>query len=156
MKKKLLILPIVLVLGLSACSPKLIPTERKVQAYYFDFSDYYKEGFFISPDPYQKDFESCGTLLIKVIPAKTLKKASREFDAINGLYSEPEELVVEEISAEELLNIAVKEAKSKGADAIVNFKCTEVYHNYYNPETKFSSSKITHYEVSGFAIKRKN
>lgn len=156
MKKSILILPIVLVLGLSACSPRLIPTERKVQAYYFDFSDYYKEGFLISPDPYTKDFESCGTLLIKVIPAKTLKKASREFDAINGLYATSEELIQEEISGNELLNYAVREAKSKGADAIVNFKCIEIYSSYYSELSKSNISYLTHYEVSGFAIKRKN
>lgn len=156
MKKSILILPIVLVLGLSACSPKLIPTERKVQAYYFDFSDYYKEGFLISPDPYTKDFESCGTLLVKVTPAKILQKATREFDAINGLYAKPEELIQEEISADELLNIAVKEAKSKGANAIVNFKCIEIYSSFYSEVSKRYISYLTHYEVSGFAINRKN
>lgn len=49
---------------------------------------------------------------------------------------------------DDVVEIAVKEAKERGANALSNFKCDIVY----NPNL----NTIIRYEISGFCIKRNN
>lgn len=157
MKKRLLILPIILMIGLSACSPRVIPASRIIQVSFFDFSKYSQEGFMISPNQYIGEFEPCGELYIKIIPGEVLKKNvkksnySQNDDLIYQSTQEsnfnPEDLIQENISPDELLKEAVSQAKKRGANAIVNFNCVEIY--------PYNSFNILYYQITGFAIKRK-
>lgn len=157
MKKRLLVLPIILMLGLSACSPKVVPAVRKTSVSFFDFSKYANEGFMISPNQYIGEFEPCGELYIKIIPGEVLKKNvkksnySKNDDLIYQSTQEsnlnPEDLIQEIISPDELLKEAVSQAKKRGANAIVNFNCVEIY--------PYNSFNTLYYQITGFAIKRK-
>lgn len=163
MKKRLLVLPIILMLGLSACSPKVVPAVRKTSVSFFDFSKYANEGFMISPNQYIGEFEPCGDLYLKIIPGEVLKTNSRKsnyspstdliYQSSKEASVDPAQLVKETIGADELLKEAVKQAKMRGANALVNFKCVEVYNHTIGQYITIST--LLYYEVSGFAIKRK-
>lgn len=100
--------------------------ERSVTVSFADFRRYAEEGFFVSPDPYSAGpFESLGELYIRVTPAvweKREKGSTTKHD--DGIYSRPEVggIVVEEIKYDELLDIAVSEAVSLGANGLVDFR----------------------------------
>ena len=89
------------------------------------------------------DYEAIGELEIYVLPAK-IEKEIKPFE-----YSNAVEYIItqEDISDQELADIAVEKARETGANALVNFKIGKfpVSHN---------SSDIF-YIVTGFCIKRK-
>lgn len=154
MKKLILIIPIFLIL-FSSCSPKLIPRKRIVLESYFDYAEYAKKDFMISPDPYIGNFDACGEIQIKVYPAKIIKKGKNVYNPSLNSYENSEYLTEENISGQELLQMIVLKAKEKGADAITNFRCVAIQENYYNSTLKMYIDYFSHYEISGFAIKRK-
>lgn len=128
---KKVLLTIFAVLILASCGVQ----QRVVSVSFVDYRKYESEGFFISPYAYTGKYESIGELNITVVPGV---ENVREQDML-GVYSQVE-TYKEEISREELTDIAVSNAKEKGADAIVNFS------------VKFNGYL---YEVSGYCIKRK-
>lgn len=157
MKKVIYIIPIFLLLCVS-CTPKLIPSKRIVNTFYFDYSDYSKEGFLISPDNYVGEFESCGELLVTVIPAKQLTKTTPNSTLNSNLYEYAQNmpvLVNEQLTSKDLLKIIVDKAKERGGNALVNFKCIPTTNSYYDPVLKRFITDFSHYELSGFVIKRK-
>lgn len=147
------------------CSTKLIPTERKVYTYVFDFRDYNKEGFFISTTPYIGLYDPLGEINIHVYPAKEVVEKGGVFTEIEigVLFGKPqkqdvyepktEKLITEIISTDELLRIIVDEAKKLGADGLVNASIKDESYSYFvdgNIRTEF-----LYYKLSGLAIKRK-
>ncbi len=107
-----------------------------------------KQGFLISPSPYTYDFESVGEINIIVTPA--LKQGGKVVwgETTNtGLY-------YENISTDELVEMAVKEAKSKGADALVNFSITLEDIRAVD-SFKGGVAPGYRYYVKGYCIKRK-
>lgn len=136
-----------LLAALILCSCSVMTHQRYVSTMFLDFQPYTEAGFFISPNPYTGQFSPVGEINITVQPA--LQQPSRQ---IKGVYNDavyaPKNgagVVQEEILAEELLDMAVKEAKAKGANGISNFRCTRVLDA--NPLEPY------HYEITGFAIK---
>lgn len=98
-------------LTIASCSPKIYP--RTITVGFADFRPYVEEGFFLSPDPYPGDFESLGEISIKIVPG--LRK-----------YYRPDiRYETEKISVDEVLKIAVSEARELGADGIVDMRITE-------------------------------
>ena len=135
----------VLVITAISCSPVIHPS---VKVYFADYRPYSDAGFFISPDPYSAGpFESLGELYIEVTTG-TLKKEDKSVKNKNddGIYSRPEEvdLGVGAINYNELLDLAVSEAKSLGADGLADFKIT-------SPPSNILSGTYT---ISGLCIKR--
>lgn len=128
-----------------SCSPVIYPS---VKVYFADYRPYSDSGFFISPDPYSAGpFESLGELYIEVTtgtPNKADKGARNKND--DGIYSRPEKVDIEvgEINYNELLDFAVSEAKSVGADGLADFKIT-------SPSSNILGGKYT---ISGLCIKR--
>ena len=122
--------------------------ERSVTVSFADFRRYAEEGFFVSPDPYSAGpFESLGELYISVTPSaweKGKKEGTTKHD--DGIYSRPEVggIVVEVIKYDELLDIAVSEAVSLGANGLVDFKITSP------PSITPGSSFV----ITGLCIKR--
>ncbi len=138
MKNTLLILLVALLAG--GCSPKIpLPKERIVDTYVFDLRKYTQEGFFICSTPYAGTFDPVAELTIQVVPAVNYEKTK--------YIGDPYIKITEIITADELLKTIVGEAKKLGADALVNLSIKPVY----EPGTK----DVNHYELSGFAIKRK-
>lgn len=130
-----------LALILASCST-LKPTQRIVETYFSDYREYAKDGFLISPCPYTYDFESVGELNILITPAKVIveRPSSTYYNSATTINA----LDYENIPYSEMVEMAVKEAKSKGADAIVNFNIT-----------KEQTATEKYYHINGFCIKRK-
>ena len=114
---------------------------------FLDFQPYTAAGFFISPNPYTGQFSPVGEISITVQPALQRPAKQIKGEYTDGLYAQGNNgnVVPEEIMAEELLEMAVKEAKAKGANGISNFQCRRV--------TDANPLEPYHYEISGFAIK---
>ena len=117
---------------------------RIVSVGFADFRPYISSGFWISPDPYVGKFEPIGELSIRIIPAI---QRSTEGD---GVYSSTV-YFPETIDSAELLELAFKEGKERGANGIANYKTqietrTEVSRG-------ISTTTVEAYIVSGFLIK---
>lgn len=140
---------------LTSCAPKLYPTERKVLVGGLDFRKYSAEGFFISSfASYTEEFVPMGELFIEVYPAQKVVKttfAANKHDPMDK-GSSFQELVDEEIPPQELLDILVKEAKKLDANAIINMK---IYKKTEIINLGKTQKREQHFELSGFAIKRK-
>lgn len=156
MKKLIFVIPIFLIL-FNSCSTayKLTPRKRIVLESYFDYSGYAKDGFMISPDPYYGNYDPCGEIQIAVYPAKFIKKGKDVYNPSQNSYETNEYLTEEDITGQELLEMIVTNAKEKGADAIANFRCKSIKNNYFNSTLGMYIDYFSHYEISGFAIKRK-
>ena len=132
-----------------ACSCSALTHQRYMSTLFLDFRPYTESGFFISPDAYTGQFSPLGEISISIRPSvqKPAKQIRGAGNYQDGLYamSNGVPVIVEEIPAEELLEIAVNEAKARGANGIANFKCARVPDA--DPTEKY------HYEISGFAIK---
>jgi hypothetical protein len=130
-----------MVLMLASCST-LKPTQRTVETYFSDYREYAKDGFLVSPCAYTYDFESVGELNIVITPAKVMveRPSSNYYNSAAMINT----LDYEVIPYSEMVDMAVKEAKSKGADAIVNFSIT-----------KEQTATEKYYHINGFCIKRK-
>lgn len=156
MKKLLSIITILCFLSSCSVVDYLIgPKETIIDTYFYDFRKHAKEGFFISPDPYIGDFDPVGIIKINIFPGKIEVQGEPNGKVVYGQpKGEPYTYyVTEEFEPSELLDIIVEKAKEQDADAIVNFeaysryKTIEVADHWYNV--------FDHYELSGFAIKRK-
>lgn len=156
MKKSLFpIILLSLTLLQSCATSKLTTRDRVVVENYYDYSEFAKNGFLISPDPYQGKFESCGEISIDIYPAKIIKKGKDKFNPVMNSYQSNEYLTEEEITGQELLKIIVDKAKATGADALTNFRARSVKSSYYNTNIQKHIEYFSHYELTGFAIKRK-
>lgn len=124
------------------------PQERRVYTSFADYRAYSSDGFLISPSPYTYNFESVGELEISVYPAKVVQEVKySETYIVNDIRNEA-------IDYNELVAIAVKEAKAKGADAIVNFAINVEYTYSYNKYGYTTAGNISKYIIKGFCIKR--
>lgn len=143
---KKLFIAIIAVASLIGCSV-MKETQRTVFSSFSDYRQYAAEGFLISPSPYTYNFESVGEIDIVIEPAMVKELVKRQ-------YSNYETLVYETIPYDELVKMAVDEAKAKGADALVNFSITKEKISQVNK--MYGGYTYSHiYYVKGFCIKRK-
>ena len=120
--------------------------QRYVSTMFLDFQPYTEAGFFISPNPYTGQFSPIGEISIVVKPALQRQAKQVKGSFSDSMYASTGALVVqEEIPAEELLEMAVNEAKAQGANGISNFKCVRI--------SDVSEIEPYHYEITGFAIR---
>ena len=131
---------------ITGCST-IRPSERIVLSVFSDYSKYADEGFLISPSAYTYNFDSVGEINIMVTPAKVKKE-------VKSLYSSYTIIDYEKISYDEMVELAVKMAKEKGANALVNFSInTEPINLYDRMNGRCLVGEI--YYIKGFCIKRK-
>lgn len=149
------------IIVLASCSA------ARIDVTYVDYNKYYQDGFLITPAQYYQKFEPCGEIFISVTPGYTQSQTTVQTTSINnngynryGNYvigSKKQETAQQttvvtqrddkEIrTIDDVVEIAVKEAKERGANTLSNFKCNIVYNPNFNT--------IIRYEVSGFCIKR--
>ena len=124
--------------------PSYKPTRRVVKTTIIDYRPYISEGFYLSPDPYTKDFDPIGEIRIEVTPAlvdRDSPKSKASKCICNGGVWE------EVVTSDELLRAAVKQAIALQANAIVNLKITTEIDEDIEPTRK--------YIISGFCIVRK-
>ena len=106
----------------------------------------------ITPNPYYGEYTPCGEINITITPAYPENTIEYWMSEGSIKYQNPEsgswrtKEVKEDSKLDEIMEIAVNEAKERGADAITNFKA----------EVKFyqNSSNIESFNLSGFCIKR--
>ena len=132
------------------------PQQRAEYVSFLDYRPYTSAGFFLSPDSHTGRFEAIGQLDITIIP----EQISANSFSSNGngkfsdsIYSSKPSLSykLKEIPAEELLELAYKNAVDKGANGIANLEIKRVTSTTY---TKYrSSTSLSHYEISGYLIK---
>lgn len=122
--------------------PSYKPTRRVVKTTIVDYRPYISEGFYLSPDPYTKDFDPIGEIRIEVTPALVDRNSPKASKCIcnNGVWEEV-------VTSDELLRAAVKQAIALQANAIVNLKITTEIDEDIEPTRK--------YIISGFCIVRK-
>lgn len=148
--KKIFLAFIVCAIASSCSALKEVPTERVVIKAFSDYRQYSAEGFLISPDPYTYHFEGIGELDIIIEPARELKEKPSLYKGGSSIKT----LVDESIPQSELVDIAVKEAKEKGADALVNFSITK--EKITEVDRIYGGYKIRYiYYIKGYCIKRK-
>lgn len=140
---------IIAVATFTSCSA-MKETQRTILSSFSDYRQYATEGFLISPNPYTYNFESVGEIDIIVEPAQIIKETPSPYTV--GLPTKT--LIYETISYDELVKMAVDEAKAKGADALVNFSITKEKISHVNKI--YGGYTYSHiYYVKGFCIKRK-
>lgn len=130
-----------------SCST-LKPMPRGCITMFSDYREYAQEGFLISPGSYTYDFDSVGEINIVVTPALEQTKIIKLGETTN------KGLKYESISSDELVKMAVEEAKSKGADALVNFSI-ELEEITARDVVMGGYTKGYRYYVKGYCIKRK-
>lgn len=145
MKKILLIFAAIAML--TGCAT-LKKEDRKVYTDFADYRPYLEIGFLITPNLYSGEFESIGELAIHIVPAIKLFPEDGEQYDYRGKYYD-----YEEIKRQDVIDIAVKEAINRGADAIANFNITA---NEISKGDGLGTVCIgREYYITGFCIKRK-
>lgn len=144
MKKIILLAAIALTAGCAVIKP----TERKIYTDFADYSAYSEIGFLITPHAYSGEYESLGELAISIVPAiKQFSGGGEQYDYRGKYYD------YETIKRQDAIDIAVKEAINRGANAITNFTIT-------TKEISRGDGLGTlcigyEYYITGFCIKRK-
>ncbi|MBR7005153.1 MAG: hypothetical protein IKI00_09350 [Bacteroidales bacterium] len=151
---------VVCAIALSSCGTINL-TERLVLPAYVDFDTYLSEGFYLNPNPYNGECEILGELEIIVQPAiRELyvkygyekgddgKKHYVEEIVSPGTRGAVKKNAEEDITRAELIEIAVAEAKKKGANGFVDYHITV--------QSKAVSQGNMHntYSISGLCIKK--
>lgn len=99
---------------------------RVTEAAFTDYRPYTSAGFFLSPDPYPGAFDALGEVTVIVTPAilprtqTKIRKASTFSDGVYSNATTTSSYVYEDVNAEDLLEEAVKLAKERGADGLVD------------------------------------
>jgi hypothetical protein len=132
----------------TSCGVTIVPQERIVLTSFADYTKHSEEGFLISPTHYTLEYESIGELHIEVKPALIVRRQAPKYEG--GLKKTI--YTYEELKFSELVDLAVSQAKEKGADAIVNFSINSSDNSIYaNGEIIYGRT----YFIKGFCIKRK-
>lgn len=147
MKKVLLL--VISAIMLAGCA---VTHPRNTSVMFLDYRPYESADFFISPNSYNGDHSVLGELSIDITPAVIPLEKSQSFT--DGVYGGGGVKVTKEnISSEELLEIAVEEALKLGADGLSNFSVKRIFD--VSVVGKTSVTTLSHYEINGVCIRRK-
>ena len=133
----------------------LKPTPRQEAAYLVDFRPYSSADFFLSPDPYQGEFEPIGEIRVEVTPA--LIEPSKQSKFQDPIYAQKNGIVPEVVPMEDLLESVVGQALNFGANGIANLKVSTEVVSVVTHKGLFtvSTMDVTKYIITGFCIVRK-
>lgn len=146
-------LSVLFVVALSGCMPPPTYIPRESQFLVVDFTKYTSKGFLITPEKYNGEYESIGTVRYILTPAAKMivMKAVR---SPNGTLDETKGWSVEKLSMTAALDSLYIGARSMGADAIMNFSAVEEQRDHvFTPTNRVNTSG---YNLSGYAIRRKS
>lgn len=147
MKRTIILLSIIVCL--TGCAVQ--NQTRVVSASFIDYRPYSQSGFFISPDPYPGKFSSLGELYIEVFPAIESSRPTYSiqqdgiYSNVSGTYARNQETIF----SDELLEIAVDNARELGANGLADFDIRIIYRT--DPKTG-KRVDVDHYEISGLCI----
>lgn len=158
MKKTFIkLLTFIFITGLFSCAT--IPHfEHYEYTYLIDLTKYSDKDFLFTSDVrYSGKYKSCGFVEGELFP-----EVKTWYSLDNGAFNETKYKkidiwLIEKITADDIINILYKKAKSINADAVINLKIVrrrnskiDFYANYENSLSGISDG----YFISGFAIKR--
>jgi hypothetical protein len=126
----------------------------KESAFYgLDFTKYTDRGFLITPESYRGEYSSIGMVSYVLTPEATLITKKVFVSTETGQVTrEEKEWKVGQVNITEAIDSLYTSAKRMGANAIINFEFRQEERDYpflTNPV------KITGWQLSGFAIRRK-
>ena len=133
----------------SACAPTLNYIPRQTEIVGFDFSEYSKKGFLITPGEYGENYETVGLLTFSIYPE------AKKIDVIikkDGKDVTIKKWKLAKVDPSEAIELAYQEATKRDANAITHFKInfdSKIYSDGMGTVT------ITGIQVSGLLIKRK-
>ena len=133
---------ILIIGGCAATGPDSNVVQRRTVVTGFDFSDYAEDGFLITPESYNGEYQSIGIVRVTLWPGAR-KQPSRQTAAGRSLG----EWFVENIDPSQAIDSLYTVAKGMGADAVVKFNIEYVYEDN-------GRLRLQGYEASGFAIRR--
>lgn len=148
------ILTLFICLLLTGCAVQ--PRDRVTNVLFLDYRPYVSADFYITPDAYSQPHNALGELMITVYPAISRNSFTTEAKFSDGIYSNGKTSVnsyMENISSEELLELAVSNALKLGADGISNFEAKVVYNTTHSKYVGIIQT-ISHYEIKGLCIDR--
>lgn len=151
---KRIILFAVAVACIAGCSV-MKPTPRIESAYLMDFRPYSSADFFLSPDPYNGDFEPIGEIRIEISPALMKPVSGSQYE--DSVYSQGKSVIPEVVPMKDLLEAIVSKALDLGANGIANLEIMTEQQNIVTSRGLFTvtTMPVTKYIVTGFCIIRK-
>ena len=146
---------ILLCASLASCAT-IYTRETQQTTTFLDYRPYADADIFLSPDPYPGEFEPVGELYIIVDPA-VVKNTVEEDKFADNIYARNTAVPVKAttMAAEDLLEIAVKEAGLKGANGICNLslEVTRVDYPYKKTWKSVLYIPAERYIIRGFCIR---
>lgn len=136
---------------LFSCSTTLnyIPTETSYYA--IDFRKYSKDGFLITPEKINKDYESIGVVKYVIVPGARYQ-VDKSVRYPDGTLANVQKWQTNKITLSQGLDSLYSWAKGMGANAIINFSATTTQRNYQSISNPIT---LEGYELNGFAIRIK-
>ena len=120
-----------------------------------DFRPYSSADFFLSPDPYNGDFEPIGEIRIEISPALMKPVSGSQYE--DSVYSQGKSVIPEVVPMKDLLEAIVSKALDLGANGIANLEIMTEQQNIVTSRGLFTvtTMPVTKYIVTGFCIIRK-
>ena len=145
--KKIISLVLITALGLGfvGCSQKFTHIDKQKSISSLDFTKYQEKNFLITPGEYGDNYTAMGIFTFTVYPeANCIKTNSSQTHC---------QWISENISSQEILDLAYETAVKKGANAITHFKIRSTDKMLNDGIQNFSVYGL---EMSGLLIKRNN
>jgi hypothetical protein len=140
-----LLVPLILTV---ACSPGQEVYEKEMEVRGYDFTKYTEEGFLITPEKYEGEYESIGVLRVSVWPRIEYESTGDSSPPRPGPDdTERRWVTTDPVSRAEVIDSLYSRAERMGADAITRFESDVVTREEANV-TRIGV------EASGFAINR--
>jgi len=144
---------LLLILVLAGCTTSRTTIPGGEETRLLDFTKYAAEGFLITPERYDGEYDALGQIYVSHYPEA--KRGSRQSTyAAKPVYTDWR--ITTEVSAQDAVDDLYDAALNLGADAVMNFDLSFPPHPYgpFGP-TEPKDSDMTSIRVSGFAIKRR-
>jgi len=140
-------LVLVAMLAAACGGPEVYKKSMEVAGY--DFTEYTDQGFLITPESYQGEYQSIGVLSVTVWPRIEQRPVEDDTLAQPGPESPAREwFITDAVDPQEVVDSLYVEARSMGADAIMNFRTEPAQQDLDNGPTRAGV------RAQGFAIDR--
>ena len=120
----------------AACSGGPEVYEKSMEVAGYDFTEYTEQGFLITPESYQGEYQSIGVLSVTVWPRIEQKPVEDTLAQPGPDNPAQVWLVTEDVDPQEVIDSLYAEAQSMGADAVMNFRTEPVKEDLDNGPTR--------------------
>ncbi len=171
------VLIVITLIMISGCSTYSNPGYEIIT--FLDFEKYMEKGVFVTPMSYENEYIPIGLVnayckdsifespkmlqtyqanrILRISDGVVLRKKLADIDKDNIVYEKQTywSTIIVHANLQEAMDLLVKEAKAKGADAIINIRVSSFVLEQDDYQ-RTSGVNQYYYEISGFAIKRIN